>query len=82
VLPAAALATFGGVRVGLRPGTPDNRPIIGRSSRIDGLVYATGHYRNGALLAPITAELVADLLEGRTLGSTLAPYAPSRFGEY
>ena len=82
VLPAAALATFGGVRVGLRPGTPDGRPIMGRSSRIDGLVYATGHYRNGALLAPITAELVADLVEGREIDSALAPYAPSRFGEY
>jgi glycine oxidase len=82
VLPAAALATFAGVRVGLRPGTPDNRPIIGRSSRIGGLVYATGHYRNGALLAPITAELVADLVEGRALDSALEAYAPSRFGEY
>jgi glycine oxidase len=82
VLPAAALATFAGVRVGLRPGTPDSRPIIGRSERIDGLVYATGHYRNGALLAPITAELVADLVEGRALDAALAPYAASRFGEY
>jgi glycine oxidase len=82
VLPAAALATFGGVRVGLRPGTLDSRPIIGRSSRIDGLVYATGHYRNGALLAPVTAELVADLVEGRALDAGLEPYAPSRFGEY
>ena len=59
----------------------DNRPIIG-GRPIDGLVYATGHYRNGALLAPITAELVADLVEGRALDSALAPYAPSRFGEY
>lgn len=82
VLPAAALARFGGVRIGLRPGTPDDRPIIGRSARVDGLVYATGHYRNGALLAPITAELVADLVEGRALEPWAAPYAPSRFGEY
>jgi glycine oxidase len=82
VLPACALATFGGVRVGLRPGTPDDRPIVGRSSRIDGLVYATGHYRNGALLAPITAQLVADLVEGRATDPALAALSPSRFGEY
>jgi glycine oxidase len=82
VLPAAALATFGGVRVGLRPGSPDSRPIIGRSARIDGLVYATAHFRNGALLAPVTAELVADLVEGRAADAGLEPYAPSRFGEY
>jgi glycine oxidase len=82
VLPAAALANFNGVRVGLRPGTPDDRPIIGPSSRIEGLVYATGHYRNGALLAPVTAELVADLVEGRSADPALAPFSPARFGEY
>jgi glycine oxidase len=43
--------------VGYRPGTPDNVPIIGRG-RLDGLLWATGHHRNGILLAPLTAELV------------------------
>jgi len=47
--------------VGLRPGTPDNVPAIGRGA-IDGLVWATGHYRNGVLLAPLTAELVVAAL--------------------
>ena len=48
---------------GLRPGTPDNTPIIGRSPVVPELVWATGHYRNGALLAPVTADLVvAELL--------------------
>jgi glycine oxidase len=47
--------------VGLRPGTPDNAPAIGPGA-LDGLIWATGHYRNGILLAPLTAELVADLL--------------------
>ncbi|HEX5309340.1 MAG TPA: glycine oxidase ThiO [Solirubrobacteraceae bacterium] len=46
------------VGVGYRPGTPDNAPIIGRG-RLDGLLWATGHHRNGILLAPLTAELVA-----------------------
>ena len=47
------------LRAGLRPATPDNLPAIGPGA-LDGLVWATGHYRNGILLAPITAELVAD----------------------
>ena len=49
--------------VGLRPGTPDNGPAIGPAS-VKGLIWATGHYRNGILLAPLTAQLVADLLTG------------------
>ena len=49
--------------VGLRPGTPDNCPAIGRGA-VPGLVWATGHYRNGILLAPLTAALVAGVLSG------------------
>jgi glycine oxidase len=49
---------------GLRPGTPDNLPLVGPGA-IDGLVLATGHFRNGILLAPLAAEAVADLLSGR-----------------
>jgi glycine oxidase len=48
---------------GLRPTTPDNMPLIGPGA-VDGLVLATGHFRNGILLAPLTAERVADLLVG------------------
>ncbi len=48
---------------GLRPGTPDNLPAIGWGA-VEGLMWATGHHRNGILLAPITAELVAGLLAG------------------
>jgi glycine oxidase len=47
--------------VGLRPGTPDNAPAIGRGA-LEGLVWATGHHRNGILLAPLTAALTADVL--------------------
>jgi glycine oxidase len=43
---------------GLRPGTADNAPIIGRGA-VDGLYWATGHYRHGILLAPATADLIA-----------------------
>jgi glycine oxidase len=49
--------------VGFRPATPDNVPVIGRGA-VEGLVWATGHHRNGILLAPLTAELVAQELAG------------------
>jgi glycine oxidase len=49
--------------VGFRPSTPDNVPVIGPGA-LDGLVWATGHHRNGILLAPLTAELVAEALMG------------------
>ena len=62
---------------GLRPTTPDNTPLIGRSERT-GLVFATGHHRNGVLLASITGDLVADALAGAPPEAGLAPdrFAP------
>jgi glycine oxidase len=63
--------------VGLRPGTPDNTPAIGRGA-LDGLIWATGHYRNGILLAPLTAELVVGVLAGRE-DPLLSACAPDRF---
>jgi glycine oxidase len=63
---------------GLRPATPDGLPILGPSA-IAGVYYATGHYRNGVLLAPITAMIVADLVEGRKPALPIEPYAPHRF---
>lgn len=82
LLPGTGSAALHDVRVGLRPGTPDDRPIVGASSRIDGLIYATGHYRNGALLAPLTAEAVASLVSGTPLDPVWAPCAPGRFGAF
>ena len=49
---------------GLRPGTPDNAPIVGTDPRDERVVWATGHFRNGILLCPVTADLVADELTG------------------
>jgi len=63
VLPDVGELEWTGVRAGLRPGTPDNLPVIGPGS-VDGLVWATGHYRNGVLLAPLTGEIVASILTG------------------
>jgi glycine oxidase len=66
-------------RAGLRPGTPDNKPLIGRAG-VPGVIWATGHYRNGVLLAPITGDAVAELLTGGELPAELAPFGPERFG--
>ncbi|HNG56299.1 MAG TPA: FAD-dependent oxidoreductase, partial [Solirubrobacterales bacterium] len=63
LLPDVAEMEFVGAVAGLRPGTPDNLPIIGRTG-IEGLILATGHYRNGILLAPVTAEAIAALVAG------------------
>ena len=62
---------------GLRPGSPDNGPIVGATG-IPGLIVATGHYRNGILLAPLTAELILGLLRD---GTQALPAAcdPGRF---
>jgi glycine oxidase len=62
---------------GLRPGTPDNVPVIGRSPAAPALVWATGHYRNGALLAPVTADLVVAALCGDEEPDPA--YGPQRF---
>ncbi len=65
--------------VGLRPGTPDNAPAIGPGA-VDGLVWATGHYRNGILLAPLTADLVVGVLAGEEIPDHLrSACAPERF---
>ncbi|HEY3434486.1 MAG TPA: FAD-dependent oxidoreductase, partial [Solirubrobacterales bacterium] len=63
LLPDVAEMEFVGASAGLRPGTPDNLPLVGPGA-IDGLVLATGHFRNGILLAPLVAEIVAELLSG------------------
>jgi glycine oxidase len=62
---------------GLRPGTPDNLPLIGPGA-IDGLVLATGHYRNGILLAPLTADAIAAVLAGEQLPEAAAAAHPFR----
>ena len=80
IVPHAWACAFRGVRVGLRPATPDDLPIIGASSRMPNLMYATGHYRNGVLLAPITAKLVADAMLDNTIDPALAALSPARFG--
>ncbi len=80
LVPALAGATFAAARQGLRPGSPDDLPYVGPSAAVPGLVYACGHYRNGALLAPLTAALVAAVLDGARSDQALAVLAPARAG--
>jgi glycine oxidase len=65
-------------KAGLRPGTPDNAPMIGFTS-VDGVVAATGHYRNGILQTPITADVVATLLAKGEEPKEVGPFSPKRF---
>jgi glycine oxidase len=64
--------------VGLRPGSPDNAPMLGPAGP-QGLVVATGHYRNGILLTPVTADAIAELLATGRVPDLIAPFAPGRF---
>jgi glycine oxidase len=64
--------------VGLRPGSPDNAPMLGPAGP-EGLVVATGHYRNGILLTPVTADAVAELLATGQVPELIAPFGPGRF---
>ena len=77
-LPDVAELELERVVAGLRPGTPDNAPIVGAGA-LDGLVLATGHFRNGILLAPLTAEGVVALLQGESPPPELAVADPDRF---
>ena len=63
---------------GLRPGTPDDLPVLGEDPDHPGLLYATGHFRNGVLLAPGTADVVLALVEGRRPAVPVAAFAPTR----
>ena len=66
------------MRAGLRPGSPDDLPMVGPGA-VDGLVVATGHYRNGILLTPITAEAVAAVVAGEPPPAEVAACDPARF---
>ncbi|HZC70985.1 MAG TPA: glycine oxidase ThiO [Jatrophihabitans sp.] len=78
LMPEIGEAVLEEISTGLRPGSPDNAPIIGPTA-VHGLVHATGHYRNGILLTPVTADAVADLLSTGALPEALAPFSPARF---
>ncbi|GAB3953159.1 hypothetical protein GCM10027614_58130 [Micromonospora vulcania] len=64
---------------GLRPGTPDNAPILGPLPGRPDVLVATGHHRHGIVLAPVTADLIADLVISGVPDPLLAPFRPDRF---
>ncbi|WP_369211552.1 glycine oxidase ThiO [Streptomyces flavofungini] len=68
-------------RAGLRPGSPDNAPLLG-PTRLAGLQLATGHYRNGVLLTPVTGDAMAHALTTGELPEEARPFTPLRFGEH
>jgi glycine oxidase len=78
VMPMSAEYALAETSVGWRPGTPDNAPILGRCD-MEGLVLATGHYRNGVLLTPITADVISTLIISDELASVAAPFTLDRF---
>ena len=77
VLPGIAELELVECRAGLRPGSPDNAPIVGPAA--PGLLLATGHFRNGVLLTPITAEAIAAYVVDGTMPDELLPFGPDRF---
>jgi glycine oxidase len=77
--PALATATLSETWAGLRPYTDDELPILGRAP-MEGLFLATGHFRNGILLAPKTAELMSRLILQQPIDLDLTPFRMERFG--
>jgi glycine oxidase len=78
VVPAVSELTLAETRAGLRPGTPDNGPVLGLAGPA-GLLIATGHYRNGILLSAATADAAVACLAGQPLMAEWEPFSPQRF---
>jgi glycine oxidase ThiO len=79
ICPALASAGIERSWAGLRPVTPDMLPIIGADPDRESLIYACGHGRNGVLMAPLTGDLIADLVTGTPLSHDLSQFRPDRF---
>ncbi|WP_433168106.1 glycine oxidase ThiO [Kribbella sp. CA-247076] len=78
VLPITDELEFVEAIAGLRPATPDNAPVLGPSG-LDGLLWATGHYRNGVLLTPVTAQIIAETVRTGVLPELGKPFLAARF---
>ena len=79
ISPSIAALPIADTWAGLRPRSADGLPVLGPCGEIDGLVFATGHYRNGILLAPVTGELIASAIVQGFVPRELAPFSPDRF---
>ena len=78
VLPVTSELILAETCAGLRPGTPDNGPVVGGCG-VEGLLLATGHYRNGILMSPVTADAIVSLLAGQEPAAEWQPVTPGRF---
>ncbi|CAL9432480.1 glycine oxidase ThiO [Streptomyces griseomycini] len=78
LVPGITELPFTEIRAGLRPGSPDNAPLLGPTA-LEGLVLATGHYRNGVLLTPVTGDALAHVLATGELPEEARPFTPRRF---
>jgi len=81
VLPVTSELILAETCAGLRPGTPDNGPVVGSTGPfgLDGLLLATGHYRNGILMSPVTADAIVAGLTGQPPAPEWGPFGPGRF---
>jgi glycine oxidase len=79
ICPSLALSERAAPSAGLRPVTPDLLPIIGADPERPSLIYACGHSRNGVLMAPLTGDIIADLVTGTPLSRDLSQFRPDRF---
>jgi glycine oxidase len=79
LLPGVAELELAEARAGLRPGTPDNAPILGPAPGLENVLLATGHFRNGILLTPVTADTIADLVLTGERAPAIAPFSAARF---
>jgi len=78
LVPLLSEARFCRAWAGLRPDTADHLPVLGRSG-VPGLTLATGHFRNGILLAPVTAKLIAEMIVANSAPPAIEPFGASRF---
>ncbi len=78
VLPVTSELILAETCAGLRPGTPDNGPVVG-GCEVSGLLLATGHYRNGILMSPVTADAIVACLTGQPPAAQWEPFGPARF---
>jgi glycine oxidase len=81
LVPGLAFARQRSAWAGLRPGTPDGLPVLGRLPGWENVWVATGHFRNGILLAPITGQIIADALISGRMAPGLEPFSPIRFAD-
>jgi glycine oxidase len=80
IVPQTWTAGFLSAKAGLRPASADELPVVGPSSVVPNLMYATGHFRSGVLLAPVTAQMVAEAMLENRVDPLIAATSPGRFG--